>query len=85
MMRAIREDEVLLYTGPLKTDEVDALECIAKTFKIEYVRQDLTQQMVEAASKDQLKYMCKFRKLQVSGTKKDLVARLVPFTIAIET
>jgi hypothetical protein len=46
MMRAIREDEVLLYTGPLKTDEVDALECIAKTFKIEYVRQDLTQQVI---------------------------------------
>ena len=46
---------------------------------------DVCAQMVEAASRDQLKYMCKFRKLQVSGTKKDLVARLVPFTIAIET
>lgn len=46
---------------------------------------DVCTQMVEAASKDQLKYMCRFRKLQVSGTKKDLIARLVPFTIAIET
>ncbi len=36
-------------------------------------------QAVEEASKKQLRWMCKSRKLHISGAKKDLVARLMPY------